>query len=72
MSRVHASGVKAKRKQPAPRQAKRQEPVLFVRMTDDERAEVHRAAEMAGFRTDSEWVRQVLKKVIAGVDLSLR
>ncbi len=50
----------------------RHEPVLFVRMTDDERAEVHRAAEMAGFRTDSEWVRQVLKKVIAGVDLSLR
>jgi len=42
----------------------RQEPVLFVRVTDRELKAYEAASDAAGYRHLSEWVRQALKKYI--------
>ena len=47
------------------------EAVLYVRVTDADRKRIAKAAEKAGFASDSEWVRQAVKKVLDKLDGAL-
>lgn len=45
--------------------------VLYIRVTPQDRKRIERAAKGAGFASDSEWVRQALKKVLDKLDGAL-
>jgi Arc/MetJ-type ribon-helix-helix transcriptional regulator len=40
---------------------------LFIRITDAEKSDIREARETEGFRSDSEWVRQVLRNAVKNV-----